>query len=399
MAYNIAANQRLGNPVGAFLGARDNAMQNNLLRRQADEQSQQQQFAQQNTLFQQNRLTQQDQAEAKAQQEAAARAQEVEHLKQGYAGAQRILAAPEGQRVATAASVFDAEDVQSLAEDGIYLDQLDESGALQLAQHMEGRIGKALGIAPPAPPKAPEPFTLGPGQQRFGPDGKPIASVAPNPSKGMRFQSDGAGGFSLYEGPDAQGIDLTGPSRNKIQEGAINAQSGIDRLSGIRAGFDPRWLTYKGQFSQYMNAIKDKAKGMPGVSNLTPQEQSDLSSFARFKSDTTDNLNRYITEITGAAMGVEEAKRIISTMPSLEDGPQAFQTKLDRVEERLKLVLARSVYTMRNGIKFDAIPIDQMKSIMNKRGDALYQENLAKLRNPQAARQATIEGLHSEFYQ
>jgi hypothetical protein len=265
--------------------------------------------------------------------------------------------------------------IQQAAQNPATADVLRRAGIAQMDWANPEQVLRGLHGAAGWGVKVSEPFTLGPGQKRFGADGKPIASVAPNPQKGMRIQSDGAGGFSLYEGPDAEGVDLTTPTKNKLQEGAINAQAGIDRLAGVRTGFDPRWLTYKGQFSQYVNSIRSKAAGFPFVSN------------------------RYITEITGAAMGVEEAKRIVSTMPSLDDDPQSFQTKLDRVEERLKLVLARSVYTQRNGIKFDAIPIDQMKSIMNRRGDEIYRQKLAQTNDTNAARQATIAALNSEFYQ
>ena len=206
-------------------------------------------------------------------------------------------------------------------------------------------------------------------------------------------------GTTLSMGGGVGPGELTKPTVNELQKGAISAQAGIDRLQNIRAGFDPKWLSYKEQATQYVNSIKAKAQGLPFVSKLTPQEESDLSAFSRFKSDTLDNLNRYITEITGAAMGVEEAKRIESTMPNLNDDPASFQTKLTRVEERLKLIIARSVYTQKNGQKYDAISVDEMRSIMNRRGDEIYKENLQRTGDQSAAKSATIQALQSEFYQ
>ena len=286
----------------------------------------------------------------------------------------------------------------------------------QIAAEIAEHTGTALHAAMAASPKAMEldyqhrlkleelaaqnkNFTLGQGQTRFGADGKPVASVAPAPEKGMKFQSDGAGGFTLYEGENADGLQLGVPPRNDLQKGAINAQAGIDRLAGIRQGFDPKWLTYKEQAKQFANSVKAKSQGLPFVSNLKPEEQSDLASFSRFKGDTLDNLNRYITEITGAAMGVEEAKRIVATMPNMGDDPSSFQSKMDRVEERLKLVLARSVYTQKNGIKFDAMPIDQMRSVIHKRGEEIYQQQLAQTRDAAAAKAATVQAIDQEFYQ
>jgi len=238
-----------------------------------------------------------------------------------------------------------------------------------------------------------------------GPDGKPGMYVldpttgkpspinlapVPKPQRGLRIQSDGQGGFSLYEGDGAQGVALTKPTEGKLQATAVDAQSGIDRLSGIRQGFDPKWLTYTEQAKQFANNVRQKAAGLPFVSKLSPQEEADLAAFSSFKSDTLDNLNLYIKEITGAAMGVEEAKRIVSTLPSLDDSPAAFQSKLNRTEERLRLVLARSVYTQKQGIKFDAMPIEQMRGIINRRGDELARE----LKDPAAVRSA----LEAEFF-
>jgi hypothetical protein len=243
----------------------------------------------------------------------------------------------------------------------------------------------------------PETFTLGPGQTRYE-NGKAVASVAPNKAKTTRIKSDGQGGFELYEGPDEGGEAPTGPTVNKLQDAALGAQAGIDRLHSIRAGFDPKWLTYKEQAKQFATGIKARAQGLPFVSNLKPEEQSDLASFSRFKSDTLDNLSRYIKEITGSAMGVDEAKRIVASMPSMEDDPTSFSAKMDAVEERMKLVLARSVYTQKQGIKFDAMPVEQMKAVMNKRGDEIYQQALAQTKDPAAAKAQTVQALETEFY-
>lgn len=386
MPYNVAANMQFAKPVSAALDARDSVLRNALAERQVAN-------AEQTSAFNQQRLTATDQIVAQQRQKEA-EAADAQKLHTAMQYLSNVASNPE-QFASTAQRMLAHPDIgRILQSNGVTLPDITPQNVQELLAATGAEVGQG-----PAVPKTPEPFTLSPGQQRFGADGKPIASVAPMPAKGMRIQSDGAGGFSLYEGPDASGIDLTNPSKNLLQTGSINAQSGIDRLSGIRQGFDPRWLTYTEQAKQYMNSIRAKAQGLPFVSKLTPQENSDLAAFSRFKSDTTDNLNRYITEITGAAMGVEEAKRIISTMPSMQDSPAEFQTKLDRVEERLKLVLARSVYTQREGIKFDAVPIDQMRSIMNKRGDEIYKQHLAQLKDPAAAKAATVQSLESEFYQ
>lgn len=64
MAYLAARDIQYGNPVGAFLGARDNAMKNALVQRQQANAEEQQAFQNQNALFQQDRQRAADQAAA-----------------------------------------------------------------------------------------------------------------------------------------------------------------------------------------------------------------------------------------------------------------------------------------------------------------------------------------------
>jgi hypothetical protein len=144
MAYNVAANLRQTRPGAAFLEARDNVARNALAERQVAGSEQAQQFNQQNALFNQQRL-------AAADKTAAAelsKEQEKQMLTQSYAQAQRILAAPPGQRRAVADALFDDEDRAELASQGIDYNTLDDDGIAQVASKLENQIGAALGIGP-----------------------------------------------------------------------------------------------------------------------------------------------------------------------------------------------------------------------------------------------------------
>jgi hypothetical protein len=59
---------------------------------------------------------------------------------------------------------------------GVDFASLSDEEAKAELQHLSGVMAGAAGIAP-AQPKTPEAFTLGSGQTRYGPDGKPIASA------------------------------------------------------------------------------------------------------------------------------------------------------------------------------------------------------------------------------
>ena len=79
--------------------------------------------------------------------------------------------------------------------------------------------------------KAPEPFTLSPGQQRFGPDGQPIASVAATP--------DAPAGFTLSEGQVRYGPDgaviARGPAKVDTPEDPLARRERELRIAKLEA--------------------------------------------------------------------------------------------------------------------------------------------------------------------
>ena len=98
-----------------------------------------------------------------------------------------------------------------------------------------------------------------------------------------------------------------------------------------------------------------------------------------------DNLNRYIKEITGAAMGVEEAKRIISAQPNMDDGPTAFMAKITATQRAAELAVARTRLLRRDGFNgrpwdgnpetaAQVLPLDRMKSIILEDSKRTFQQ-------------------------
>jgi hypothetical protein len=339
-----------------------------------------------NSLNYQNSLTQQQQAREQQQQQAALEAE----MKDGRQWFENAVATVR-QKPEMLPEFWRATKEKVIAGNPLLPPDFDENSGMDVFE----KIALRNGIAPPVVEK-PQEFTLTPGAKRFR-GNQEIASVAPNAPRSMSMRSDGKGGFEFYDGPQG-GQPLTRPNESEVQAGAINAQYGLDRLAGIRAGFDPRWLTYKGQFGQFANEIRSKAQGLPFVPKLSDEARSDLSAFSRFKGDTLDNTNRYIKEITGAAMGIQEAKRIMASMPNMDDSPESFQAKMESVEDRLKLIIARAVYTQKRGVSYDTMTADEMRSLMNKRGNEIYKANLEQTRDPAAAQAATVQALEAEFF-
>lgn len=199
-------------------------------------------------------------------------------------------------------------------------------------------------------------------------------------------------GTTISEG-GAQPFALPKPAQNKLGEDYTNALAGMQRLQGIVASVKPEYLTWAGQAKGAWQGVKAKA-GM----NLAPEERQNLQGYQTWRSDTLNNLNLYIKEVTGAAMSEAEAARIKSVMPSTDDDPVSFQSKLDSSMKRLSLVAARSGYLLANpAVSMGDVSLERMQVIVSDRANALYTGYLQQGMSEREARQQAIAEAAKQF--
>jgi len=227
----------------------------------------------------------------------------------------------------------------------------------------------------------------------IGANGQPVYSTAedaigktpyekpdrPQPGFSVRTNPDGSTEFVYGES-----AGLTNTNQTKVQGDILGAQDGIARLDAISRGFKPEYQQIGTRIGAAMTAGREKI-GM----KIDPKDQQALNEFTQYKRAATENLNLRIKELTGSAMGVQEAERIVSSLPNpgsgLTDGdsPTEFKAKLDGTIKALKQVEARRIYTMQKGIQPNAIPLESMPAVIDKRGDEIEAE--IKKRNPTAS--------------
>lgn len=170
---------------------------------------------------------------------------------------------------------------------------------------------------------------------------------------------------------------------NEIGKTEVNLTEQLGRMREITRQFRPEFLTLEEQGKQYGISWLDKLDMTR--SKLTPEMLQKHAEYTSFRRDTVDNLNRYIKEITGAAMGVEEAKRIISAMPNMDDGPTAFMAKAKAAQRAAELAVARTRYLRANGFKgqpwngnkeqaAQAIPLERMKGMILEDSKRTFQQ-------------------------
>ena len=158
--------------------------------------------------------------------------------------------------------------------------------------------------------------------------------------------------------------------QNALDKLAMSTGDRLARIDRIETAYKPEYLEQRFKGTQSLRAAGEKF----GVTKLTPEQKTQLTQYTQFKQDSVRDLNAYINEITGAAMGQgEEADRIKSGVPNAGtglfdgDSPTEFAAKLKNTLRDLRTVEARVQYIKNNGLKIVDVPLDKMPDIMRKR--------------------------------
>lgn len=180
------------------------------------------------------------------------------------------------------------------------------------------------------------------------------------------------------------------PAKNTLEEKALNATELLSRLDEIGRQYDESYLRVGTQVGQWWNEMKSKF-----ISDaMTPAQKDDLIKATSFRATALDNVNQYIKEITGAAMSVAEAERILKTQPNPgmgvlngvwdADGPDVFKAKLDNMVKKTRMALVRYAYLRKQGFEGSAedaaskLSLEGMEKVVNDRAAAIRRDILAK---------------------
>ena len=177
------------------------------------------------------------------------------------------------------------------------------------------------------------------------------------------------------------------PAGKKVIEGAqdILASAGnrLMAYNQIEASYRPEYSTPMFRGEQEWASLKDK------FGTLEPEKQQQLTEYSQWKQNAITNINERIKELTGAAMGVQEAERIMSSLPvpgqGIFDGdsPTVFKAKLDNAIQQLKLVEARNAYIVRTGsVSLTDVPLSKMPKIINDKASEIAKQYKLNPENP-----------------
>lgn len=216
--------------------------------------------------------------------------------------------------------------------------QLPPEQLTQFLRQAVPNLAAKAGIEPVAP-KTPEAFTLSPGQTRFGPDGKPLANVAPTPDKpssNARFRAMNPQEIATYglpPGSAAQINDTTGQIQVLNKPSVAPAQSAAERKAMMDARVKlPRVEAAVRRADRLANAIAVVAKnsvfdGGPldaKALSLTKEGREVIAASAQLMPELSA-----LTRVPGIGSQSDLEARLASlALPSNEFEPEANQRSM-----------------------------------------------------------------------
>jgi len=193
--------------------------------------------------------------------------------------------------------------------------------------------------------------------------------------------------------------ELSKGTKGKVEEGVLSSAEAVGRLNNIYSSYKPEYLNIPFRLKQEWSGLASKFKDIPET------DKRILAGYSTFKQNALQNLNKTIKDLTGAAMGVQEADRIIASLPNAGttvfggDSPQEFESKLDNAIQQTKYALARQNYALKQGISKDAwekIDLSDMPTIVEKRADEIAKAYKLNKNNPKD-RQTIKRQVAAEF--
>jgi hypothetical protein len=199
-----------------------------------------------------------------------------------------------------------------------------------------------------------------------------------------------AGASTIYTG------QLSKTTASDVEKGVITNADAITRLNNIQFSYKPEYQNIKYRANQAWKTLVDKGIGLP------EPEKRQLAQYSQYKQNSLQNLNQTIKDITGAAMGIQEAERIIATLPNAGtgifdgDSPTEFESKLNNAVTQTKYALARKNYALKNGLKWENTSLDSMPKIIQSRGKEIEKQYNLDPKDP-ATKQTVLRQLAAEF--
>lgn len=167
--------------------------------------------------------------------------------------------------------------------------------------------------------------------------------AATNAATAQRGQGGGRGSTKIVTGTDGEGRPVsflvdsdTGdiirsydkPLTTQERTAQTNSKASVDTINDIAR-------LYK---KDYVGPVQGRASSLSTQYGIDTPMSSNTPELAEFSAAVARYKNKMINKITGAAVGVQEEKRIMGEIPDLTDPSTTFEAKLKMSQENEKLL-------------------------------------------------------------
>jgi hypothetical protein len=176
---------------------------------------------------------------------------------------------------------------------------------------------------------------------------------------------------SLMGGIDPNAMPVGKEGTNVVDKDLLGIGRARVGLQRTMAQFDPEYLTIPFQAKMKLATTTERLGG-----TLAPDVKDSVTKYSQFVQTSMRDLNQYINDITGAAIGSgEEEARIRAGIPDPQkDSPTQFEAKLQNTLALGKLYEARLGYVKRNGLKLTDVSVDSIPAKMRAREAEIIQQ-------------------------
>lgn len=201
----------------------------------------------------------------------------------------------------------------------------------------------------------------------------PVPKIDPNTGKFLGFEPQAQPQVPGRPGADKKDSSgLATPTINALEESSLKSGEGLSRITNVLNQFKPEYQQLGPRWKNAGVALGEKT----GLREPSPEEQQRLSEFTKYRRDAVEILNAGIKDQTGASMGVQEAERIIATMPNAGtglldgDSPTEFVAKGRGIETQLRNAQMRANWARRHGLDpmKTGVELQDVPKIVNERG-------------------------------
>ena len=174
------------------------------------------------------------------------------------------------------------------------------------------------------------------------------------------------------------GVGLGKKSQSDMVEELHSADATLDQINRSMKDFNPEFLTIPGKLKNLALSSWEKIGG-----SLDPESQEFVGRYTKFTQNSIDMLNRYINEITGAAIGAgQEEDRLRKGIPDAQNmSPTQFTNALQNKLDALHVERWRAAETIEKGVPLTRVSLSSVEaqikdgSLIDKAAQNLMDEN------------------------